>query len=94
MTRTLGIDLGTNTISWAEVENAKLVRSGVRIHPAGPTTKPRRFSPPKITTELAAQHALLVLALVGFALAAFYAPQFWDSVAFSALIGWLSHFKH
>lgn len=43
-----------------------------------------------ITTEQAARHALLLLALAGFALAAFYAPQFWASVAFSALIGWLS----
>jgi hypothetical protein len=34
-----------------------------------------------------------LLALASFALAAFYAPQFWASVAFSALIGWLSLFK-
>jgi len=48
---------------------------------------------PKITTEHAARHALLLLALAGFALAAFYDPKFWASVAFSALIGWLSLFK-
>lgn len=40
-----------------------------------------------------ARYSLLLLALGAGALAVFYAPQFWGSVAFSALIGWLSLFK-
>src|SRR5690606_14545721 len=93
MSRTLGIDLGTNSISWAEVENEKLLRAGARIYPTGPVARPRHFSLPKLSAEQAARYALLTIAGGGFALAAFFAPQFWASVAFSALIGWLSLFK-
>lgn len=59
----------------------------------GRIEQPRRFSLPKISAELAARHALLTIALAGFALAFLLDPQFWASVAFSALIGWLSLFK-
>ncbi len=93
MARTLGIDIGTNSIGWAEVHHDKLVSAGVRIFPVGRIEQPRRFSLPKISAEHAARHALLSIALVGFALAYFFTPQFWASVAFSALIGWLSLFK-
>lgn len=93
MGRTLGLDIGSNSIGWAEVHDDKLVSAGVRLFPVGRIEQPRRFSLPKISAEQAARHTLLTIALAGFALALFYAPQFWASVAFSALIGWLSLFK-
>lgn len=93
MARTLGIDIGTNSIGWADVQNGKLVNAGARIYPAGPVARPRRFSLPKISAEQAARHALLTIALGAAILAAFFDPQFWASVAFSALVGWLSLFK-
>lgn len=76
-----------------EVHDDKLVSAGVRIFPVGRIEQPRRFSLSKISAEHAARHALLTIALAGFALAFFLTPEFWASVAFSALIGWLSLFK-
>lgn len=93
MARTTGIDLGSNSIGWAEVGNGKVLRAGARIYPTGPVAMPRRFALPRISAEHAARHALLLLTLGGFLLAAFFDPQFWASVAFSALIGWLSLFR-
>lgn len=93
MARTLSIDLGTNSLGWAEVENDKLANAGVRVFPVGRIAKPRRLSFPKISAEHAARYALLMITVGGFTLAAFFAPQFWASVAFSALIGWLSLFR-
>ena len=93
MARTLGIDIGTNSISWADVQNGKLASAGVRIHPGRSFAKPRHLSFPRISAEHAARYALLTIAVGGFVLAAFFAPQFWASVAFSALIGWLSLFR-
>lgn len=93
MARTLGLDIGSNSIGWAEVHDDKLVNAGVRIFPGGPIAKPRRLSFPKISAEHAARYALLMITVGGFTLAAFFAPQFWASVAFSALIGWLSLFR-
>ena len=93
MARTLALDIGSNSIGWAEVHDGKLVHAGARIFSVGRIEQARRFSLPKISAELAARHALLTIALAGFALAFFFAPQFWASVAFSALIGWLSLFK-
>lgn len=58
-----------------------------------PIQQPHHFTLPKISAEFAARHALLTIALAGFALAFFLDPQCWASVAFSALIGWLSLFK-
>ncbi len=93
MARTLGIDIGSNSIGWAQVHHGKLVSAGVRIFPVGRIQQPRRFSLPTVSAELAARSSLLLLALAGFSLAYFFSPQFWASVAFSALIGWLSLFK-
>lgn len=93
MARTLGIDFGTNSIGWAVVHDGKLVRVGARIFPAGPVTRPR-WTWPAFSPEQVARFSLLVLALGAGVLAVFYAPQFWGSVAFSALIGCLSLFKH
>lgn len=93
MAQTRGLDIGSNSISWAEVKNEKIGRVGVRIYPTGPVRSPRRHFLPKIPAERAARHALLTIALGAAILAAFFTPQFWGSVAFSALIGWLSLFK-
>lgn len=93
MARTLGIDIGSNSIGWAEVENGKLVHGGSRIYQARPATKPHRHILPKLSAEQTARHALLAIAVGAAALAAFFAPQFWGTVAFSALITWLSFFR-
>ena len=93
MARTLGIDIGSNSIGWADVQNGKLVHAGARIFPVGRIERPRRFSFPAISVDRAARYALLSIAAGGFILASFFAPQFWASVAFSALIGWISVFK-
>lgn len=92
MSRTLGIDIGSNSIGWAEVHDDKLVSAGVRILPAGPVMR-TRWTWPAFSAEHVARFSLLVLALGAGALAFFFDPQFWASVAFSALIGWLSLFK-
>lgn len=92
MSRTLALDIGSNSIGWAEVHDGKLVRAGARIFPTGPVTRSRWTWLP-FSADQVARFSLLVLALGAGALAVFYAPQFWASVAFSALIGWLSLFK-
>jgi|GEM_PF-5513882 len=92
MARTLGIDIGSNSIGWAEVHDGKLVRAGARIFPAGPVAR-SRWTWPTFSAEQVARFSLLLLALAAGSLAVFFSSQFWGSVAFSALIGWLSLFK-
>lgn len=92
MSRTLGIDIGSNSIGWAVVEDGRTIEAGCTIYPAGPVTR-SRWSWPAFSADQLARFSLLLLALGAGVLAVFFSPQFWGSVAFSALIGWLSLFK-
>ena len=69
-----------------------LARFWARLFPAGPVRR-SRLTWPTFSVEQIARFSLLLLALGAGALAVFFSPQFWASVAFSALIGWLSLFK-
>jgi hypothetical protein len=94
MARTLGIDIGSNSIGWAVVEDGRTIEAGCTIYPVGHMDHtPRRFALPSFSAEQAARFSLLLLALGAGAVALFFSPQFWGSVAFSALVGWLSLFK-
>ena len=81
MGRTLGLDLGTNSIGWAIIENNKIIQKGVRVLPNNEFRKEKsRIKRTNLISEIKTNSrliALIFLTLLLFGMGILM-PEFWQ----------------
>lgn len=99
MGKTLGLDLGENSIGWALLENDKITDYGVQIFDKKPTELKRSLNKiEKIRLKLRQNYQLicltvLTLSLFGMAIATPSFWQFWINLGIGGIIAILTTLK-
>ena len=81
MSRTLGIDLGTNSIGWAIIENNKIIQKGVNIFPNNEfKRKKSRIKHPDLVSVIKTNSRLITLISLTISLFGMgvLMPEFWQ----------------
>ncbi|WP_127846772.1 hypothetical protein [Psychroflexus aestuariivivens] len=81
MGRTLGLDLGTNSIGWAIIENNKIIQKGVRVLPNNEFRKEEsRIKRTNLISEIKTNSRLIALIFLTLSLfgMGILMPKFWQ----------------